>query len=150
MFNRRSLLSVLFGLLVCGAAVPASAQEIIVDGPPPALRKNLDAFQTAFSSGNADQYEAMIQTSFTPEYVKKQTPAQRKADYLKWFAQYGKIRFQRVERNGMDAPLEISVNGSVGSGAMWIEVDDASSKLMSLRVEPVKKDTSGPNADRRD
>lgn len=92
----------------------------------------------------------MIQTSFTPEYVKKQTPAQRKAEYLKWFAQYGKIRFQRSERRGMDAPLEISVNGSVGSGAMWIEVDDASSKLMSLRVEPVKKDTSGSNADRRD
>lgn len=150
MFTRRSMLGVLSGVMLLCAAAPVTAQEVIRTGPPPELRKNLDAFQKAFSSGSAEQYEAMAKTSFTPEYYKTQTAEQRKADYTKWFAAYGEIKFERVERNGMDAPLQVFVKGSVASGVMWLDVDDDSSKLAGVRVEPVKKHDPQPTAHRRD
>jgi hypothetical protein len=139
MLTRRSMLGVLSGvLLLCGASA-AAAQEVVVTGPPPELRKNLDAFQAAFSTGSAEQYEAMTKTVFTPEFVKKQSPEQRKADFTKWFAGFGTIKFQRVNRNGgPDSPLEVQVKGSKASGVMWIDIDDDTSKIRGIRVEMEK------------
>lgn len=132
MSTRRMVMGVIgAALLMC--AVPAAAQEIIQTGPPPELRKNLDAFQKAFNSGNVDEYETMAKATFTPEYLKRQTADQRKAEYTKWHKAFGTIKFERVERNGMDAPLQISVKGSVASGVMWIDLDDATSKLAGVK-----------------
>lgn len=149
MFTRRSLLSVLSGAMFLCVTAPVAAQQIVTGGPPPELRKNLDAFEAAFSSGDAAKYEAMAKTSFTPAYLKKQTPEQRKAEYLKWFAALGAIKFQRVERNGMDAPLQVAVKGSVASGTIWLDVDDNSSKIDGVKAEAEKKDNTGTHADRR-
>lgn len=148
MFTRRSLLSVLSGIMLLVAA-SASAQEMVVTGPPPELRKNLDAFQKAFNSGDAAQYEAMAKASFTPEYLKKQTADQRKAEFTKWHAAFGTIQFQRVERNGPDAPLQVFVKGTVASGTMWIDVDDMSSKLSGVKAEAEKKHNTNTDANRR-
>jgi hypothetical protein len=139
MFSRRTFMTIIAAsMLLCAAR--ASAQEVIVqDGPPPALRKNLDAFQKAFNSGKADEYEAMAKTAFTPEYLKQQTPEQRKAEYTKWHEAFGSIKFRRVNRNGMDAPLEIEVEGTVGGGTMWINVNDDTSKLFGVKAQPAKK-----------
>jgi hypothetical protein len=144
MFTRRSVLGVLGSALLLLAALPTSAQEIVTTGPPPALRRNLDAFMKAFNSGNADQYEAMAKAVFTPGYFKRQTADERKKEYLKMHADLGAIQIGRVERNGPDAPLQAFVKGSVASGVLWIDLDDAS-RIDGIRAEVDKK----VNADRR-
>lgn len=142
MLTRRKLMNVIGGsmlaLLACASGA-AAQQQIIQDGPPPELRKNLDAFQKAFNSGSADQYEAMAKTAFSPEYLKQQTAEQRKAEYTKWHAAFGSIKFRQVNRNGMDAPLEIQIEGTTSGGMMWINVNDDTSKLTSVKAEPAKK-----------
>lgn len=149
MFTRRSLLSVAAATMVMLSAGRAFAQELVVTGPPPELRKNLDAYQKAFNSGDAAQYEAMAKTSFTPEYYKKQTADQRKAEFTKWHTAFGTIKFERVERNGPDAPLQVFVKGSIASGVMWLDIDDMSSKLAGVKADPVKKDNTNTHANRR-
>ena len=125
--------------LLSMAAVSAAAQEVVVTGPPPALRKNMDAFKTAVN-GTAAEYEAMAKTVFTDELLKSQTPAQRKADLEKLQAAFGKITIERVERNGgPDAPLQLFVKGSTASGVIWIGLDDDTSKFVSLKPEFPKK-----------
>jgi hypothetical protein len=116
----------------------ASAQEIIVDGPPLPLRRNLDAFQKAFNSGDAAQYEAMAKTAFSEGYFKSQTTDERKKAYTKWHAAFGSIKFEQVERRGPDAPLQVFFKGTVASGVMWMELGEAS-KIASIKVEGEKK-----------
>ena len=144
MFKSRFVLSVVGALLLLGTAIPASAQEVVVTGPPPELRKNLDAFLKAFNSGDAAAFEVMAKATFTPEYLKRQTADERKAGYTKMHATFGTIQFGRVERNGPDAPLQAFVKGSTASGVFWIDLDE-SSRIDGLRTEVDKK----LNADRR-
>jgi hypothetical protein len=127
--------------LISMAAVQAAAQEVVVTGPPPALRKNMDAFKAAIN-GTPAEYEAMAKTVFTDEFFKSQTPAQRKAELDKMQAAFGKIDFGRVERNGgPDAPLQVFIKGSAASGVLWIGLDEDTSKFTSLKPEyPVKKE----------
>ena len=127
--------------LLSMGAVQAAAQEVVVTGPPPALRKNLDAFKTAVN-GTAAEYEAMAKTVFTDGLLKSQTPAQRKAELEKLQSAFGKIAFERVERNGgPDSPLQVFVKGSTASGVLWIGLDEDTSKFVSLKPEyPVKKE----------
>lgn len=127
-------------VLLAATATSAAAQEVVVrDGPPPALRKNLDAFKAAVN-GTLEQYEAMAKTAFTADLLKSQTPAQRKADYDKMRAGFGTIAFERIERNGgPDAPLQVFVKGSTASGAIWIGLDEDTSKFTSIKPEVVKK-----------
>ncbi len=142
MFKKR----LVFGLMAAGLALIVSAaasaqfpgQEVVVNGPPPALRKNLDAFQEAFNSGDAAQYEAMAKATFTAEYLKKETADERKKAYTKWRASFGTVKFQQVERRGPEAPLEIFFKGSVASGVMWMELDEAS-KIAGIKAEGEKK-----------
>jgi len=127
--------------LLSMAAVSAAAQEVVVTGPPPALRKNMDAFKGAVN-GTPAEYEAMAKAVFTDEFFKSQTPAQRKAELDKMHAAFGTIAFERIERNGgPDAPLQVFVKGSTASGVIWIGLDDDTSKFMSFKVEyPIKKE----------
>jgi hypothetical protein len=144
MFRNRFVLGVIGGLLLMGAAAPAFAQEVVVTGPPPELRKNLDAFMKAFNSGDAAAFEAMAKAAFTPGYLKRQTPDERKAAYTKMHSTFGTIQFNRVERNGPEAPLQAFVKGSAASGVFWIDLDE-SSRIDGLRTEVAKT----PHADRR-
>jgi len=141
--TRRTVLA-LSTLLAAAALV--QAQEVVVTGPPPELRKNLDAFQKAFNTGDAAQYETMAKSVFTAAYLKKQTAEERKKAYLGWHEQFGNIQFRQVERNGPDAPLEITVKGSVASGTMWIDLDGF--KIDSVKAEADAKTKSKEDADR--
>jgi hypothetical protein len=148
MFTRRVILRVLGAAALLFAATPVAAQEVIVTGPPPELRKNLDAFMKAFNSGSADQFETMAAAAFTPEYLKRQTAADRKAAFAKMVKEFGTIVIERVERNGPEAPLEAFVKGSVASGVFWIELDE-SSRFAGIRAEVVKLVPSATDAYRR-
>lgn len=137
MFTRRSVLSLIGTAALVLCATPAAAQDVVVTGPPPELRKNLDGFQKAFNSGNPSEYEAMAKATFTPEFYKRQTADERKAWHAKTLKQLGTIAFTRVERNGPEAPLEIQVKGSVAPSVFWIDIDE-SSRIAGIRVETGK------------
>ena len=124
-----------------------SAQEVVVTGPPPELRKNLDAYQKAFNTGDAAQYETMAKSVFTASYLKKQTADERKREYTKWRELLGTIQFRSVERNGPEAPLEIAVKGSVASGTMWIKLDGF--KIDGVKAEVEEKAKTKKNESSR-
>jgi hypothetical protein len=124
--------------MFAAVAAPAFAQEIVVTGPPPELRTHLEAFLKAFNSSNSEAWEAMAKAAFTPEFLKKQTAAERKAAYAKMRADFGTIAIERVERNGPDSPLQVFLKGSVASGVLWIDLDDAS-RFDNLKPEVHKK-----------
>jgi hypothetical protein len=126
-------------LMVMAAGIAAAPQVIVQDGPPPALRKNMDAFKAALND-SAAAYEAMAKTVFADALLKAQTPAQRKADWDKLHASFGTIAFPRLERNGgPDAPLQVFVKGSLGEGVIWIGLDEDTSKFTSIKTEFPKK-----------
>jgi len=111
------------------------AQMVVQNGPPPELRKHMDAFVKAFNSGDAAEWEKMAQATCTPEYLKKATAEQRKSEYKKMHDTFGTIAIQQVERQGgPDAPLQVFVKGSTASGVFWIDLDDAL-RFDSLKAE---------------
>ena len=64
-------------------------------------------------------------------------------------ADFGKIQFSRVERNGPDAPLQVTVKGSVASGVMWIDLDEAH-RIDRIKAGVEKKSTHNtPDENRR-
>lgn len=146
MFTRRSILGMFGLILFLMSTAPAAAQQEVVMGPPPELRRNMDAFLKAFNSGNADQYEAMAKATFAPEYYKREAPDARKTGFLKMVKEFGKIAFEQVERHGPEAPLEAQTKGSLASGVFWIDLDDAH-RIAGIRTEVTK--LIMPDADRR-
>lgn len=115
-------------LVMCGAmlmmAMPAAAQEQVVTGPPPELRKNLDAFLKAFNTGTPEEFEAMAKATFAPAYFKSQSAEERRKQHTTLKEQFGTIAFQRVQRDGPEEPLVITVKGSKIMGTWWIEIDE--------------------------
>jgi hypothetical protein len=111
------------------------AAQVVVTGPPPELRAHMDAFVKAFNAGDGEGWETMAKTVFTPDALERQTPAGRKKELDGLRAQFGTIAVTRVERNGgPDAPLHVSIKGSLKSGGLWIELDD-DSRFDSVKAE---------------
>jgi hypothetical protein len=144
------LIRILAGCAVLLAVVvPALAQEVVVTGPPPALRANLDAFVKALNTGTSAEWEAMAQKVFTADFYKKQTAAERKKTLESLRAAYGKVSVERVDRQGgPDAPLQVRLKGTVGSGVLWIALDD-DSRFDSVKSEVTVKGDKEPRADNR-
>ena len=114
-------------VMTVGIFATARAQEVVTSGPPPALRAHMEAFVKALNSPSDDEWEKMAKTAFTPDYLKKQTPDQRKKLHTDLRAQFGTIAVQQLSRmGGPDAPLQVIVKGTVASGSLWIELDDES------------------------
>jgi hypothetical protein len=132
MLTRRFVLAHIgIALLV---AAPARAQDIVVAGPPPELRAHLAAFIKAFNADGGDQWEEMAKQVFTPAFLKRQTEAERKQASTKMRDVFGTIAIDHVERDGPDTPLRVFVKGSVASGILWIDLDEAS-RFDSLKPE---------------
>lgn len=125
-------------LLLCGVvlmmAVPAAAQEQM--GPPPELRKNLDAFQKGVNA-TVVEYEAMGKATFSPAFYKSQTPAQRAAAFTQIRADFGTVQFGRVERNGPDAPL---VDGNHRVAGIWTGLARSAGDLLTYKGSPGRPD----------
>ena len=62
--------------LALGVATLASAQEVVRKEAPPEVRALFQAL-TQGANGDAAAWESFAQAHFTPELLKKQTPAQR-------------------------------------------------------------------------
>ncbi len=132
--TRRVCVKIVVGalaMLVWGAA-PAQAQERVVTGPPPELRKNLDALQLALN-GTPEAYEAMAKETFSPAFYKGQTAAERRKVFEALREQYGTLTFGRVERHGPEEPLIVTVKGSKAEGTVYIDLDE-SHRVAGLRT----------------
>src|SRR3954470_16599991 len=115
-----------FVVVVC--ALASFGQERVVDGPPPEIRSHLQAFVKAFNSGSAEQWEAMAQEHYSAQALKSRTPEQRKQMFDRMRGDFGSsISISRVERDGRDAPLQVSIKGSTGLEAtLQIELEQDS------------------------
>ena len=133
------------GAVLAFVAAPAFGQEVVVTGPPPALRANLDAFTKALNAGSDADWEAMALKVFSADFLKSQTAADRKKTLAQLRADFGKISIERVQRQGgPDAPLQIFVKGTVASGIIWVDLDD-DSRFESVKPEVRKSSAAaGP------
>lgn len=94
-------------------------------------------------SKHASRYEAMARETFTSDYLKRETPDERKKAYLKWHTDFGSMKFGQMERHGAKAPLRISFTGSRTSGVMWLDLDP-SSRIGGVRIEAASTNQGSP------
>jgi len=124
MWTRRALMAVMMTL---GLAAAAQAQVIVTSGPPPELRKHMDAFMKALNTGTDEEWVKMVKENFTADFNKRNTPDSLKKIHADLKAKFGTVQIQNVQRNGgPDAPLQIIVKGTVASGSIWMDLDDDS------------------------
>lgn len=117
-----------------GVASLASAQEMVRQEAPPEIRALFQAF-TQGANGDAAAWESFAQAHFTPELLKKQTPAQRAELHQQISARFGTIAIGAARRE-MDGPLQVMVKGSKAEGTVVVDVDFGSTKIYGLSVAP--------------
>lgn len=136
----------LAGLAIAvGLVAAAHAQTVVRTGPPPELRKHMDALVKAFNSASDEEWATMVKENFTPEFNKQHSADALKKLHADLKAKFGTIQIQNVERNGgPDAPIQVNIKGTVASGSLWMDIDDGSF-FDSIKGEVQKT----LNADRR-
>ena len=125
-------------LLFFGMALLANGQVRVVGGPPPEIRDHLDSLVKAYNSGNADEWEKFTQAHFAREALAKRTPEQRKQSFAQLRNEFGAtIAITRVEREGPDAPLEVSLKTASGKpSSLEIELEpEAPYRIRALNVQ---------------
>jgi CubicO group peptidase (beta-lactamase class C family) len=120
--------------VVMTAAV--SAQEAARTGPPPEMRALFDAIVQAVNGGSTEGWEAFAQERFSPSLLKQQSPDERAQLQRRLVDEFGTIAIGRINRQGPDAPLQLNVKGSKGSGVIVVELAAGSPpRIAGLRVE---------------
>ena len=119
--------------LALGVATLASAQEVVRKEAPPEIRALFQAL-TQGANGDAAAWESFAQAHFTPELLKKQTPAQRAEVQQQITARFGTIAINAVRRE-MDGPLQVMVKGSKAEGTLIVDLDFGTSKIFSISVQ---------------
>ncbi|HEX6164163.1 MAG TPA: serine hydrolase domain-containing protein, partial [Vicinamibacterales bacterium] len=131
-------------VIAATATVPAR-QVVRSGGPPPEIRALFDAFTTAFNSGSADAWEAFVQARFAPALLEKYSKEQRDEMYRRLAGDFGTIAIGRVTREGPDAPMQLNVKGSKGSGVFTLGVDASNPpRIVSFGVEAGDRDPATP------
>ena len=141
-------ISSVIGLVMLTVLVAAvGAQEVVRTGPPPEIRALVDAVMKA-ANGGAEAWEAMSNERFSAEFLKRQSPAERKAAYDKFRAGLGTMTFERATREGPDAPLDLHVKGSTGgTGVITLDLTEAMPpKITNLKVTVGKGSEPPANA----
>lgn len=119
--------------LIVSAAV--SGQEAARSGPPPEMRALFDAIVQAVNGGSAPGWEAFAQERFSASLLKQQSREERAELHRRLVDGFGTIAIGRVNRQGPDAPLELNIKGSKGSGVIVVELADGSPlRIAGLRV----------------
>ena len=113
-------------------------------GPPPEIRTLIDDTVAALNSGKAEAWEAFAQKHYAPSLLQKQTPDARAKLYQQLVNEFGTVTRGPVTRQGPEAPLEMSVKGTRGSGVIVLELEPGTPKIAGLRV--TAGDSSTPAA----
>ena len=119
--------------LALGLATLASAQELVRQEAPPEIRALFQALAQG-ANGDAAAWESFAQAHFTPQLLKKQTPAQRAEVQQQITAHFGTIGIGAARRE-MDGPLQVMVKGSKAEGTLIVDLDFGTSKILSIAVE---------------
>lgn len=121
--------------LIVSAAV--SAQEVVrTGGPPPEMRALFDALVQAVNGGSAEAWEAFTQERFSSSFLQQQSREERAELHRRLVDGFGTIAIGRVNRQGPDAPLELNIKGSKGSGVIVVQlVGGSSPRIAGLRIE---------------
>lgn len=110
---RSALAALILGL----AMAPVAAQEVRTGGPPPEIRALLDGFVEVVNGARPESWEAFAQARFSSALL-QESADQRSALYRQIVDGFGTIALGGVMRRGADAPLELNVKGSKGSGVI--------------------------------
>jgi D-alanyl-D-alanine carboxypeptidase len=114
-FRRPNRRSAARALTIIAAAV-LLASSVLRSAPQnrdAELRARANAFFEALASGNADRYEAMAQQHFTPGFLARRTPDDRKGLVARITADFGTLTLQGM-RNVNDETLTFVVHGATG------------------------------------
>lgn len=132
-------------ILVIAATVTVPARQTVRSGPPPEIRALFDAFTAAVNSGSADAWEAFVQARFAPALLQKFSKEERADMYRRLADDFGTIAIGRVNREGPDAPLQLNVKGSRGSGMFILGLDNSDPpRIVSFGVEAGDRDPVTP------
>jgi CubicO group peptidase (beta-lactamase class C family) len=121
--------------------VTSTLSAQVRQGPPPEIRALIDDTVAAVNSGKAEAWEAFAQKHYAPSLLQKQTPEARAKMYQQLADQFGTVTRGPVTRQGPEAPLEMTVKGTKGSGVIVLELEPGTPKIAGLRV------TSGDRAE---
>ena len=112
-----------FAVVVLLAAGLPSAQVVRSGGPPPEIAALFDAFTQAVNGGSAEAWEAFAQKQFSPALLQKHSRDDRGQLYEQIVDHFGTIDIGRVMRQGPDAPLRLSIKGSIADGVIVMTLD---------------------------
>ena len=115
------LLVVAVAFLVAPMAV---AQDVVTTGPPPEIRALVDAFTGAVLGNSPDAWETMTRERCAPEFLTKNSVAERRKLYDTLHGAVAGGKRGRVMRRGPDEPLELQMIGPSGqpAGTIVLEV----------------------------
>jgi CubicO group peptidase (beta-lactamase class C family) len=122
-----------YAVVVC-LVVTSSLSAQVRQGPPPEIRALIDETVAALNSGKAEAWEAFAQKHYAPSLLQKQTPDARARIYQQLLDEFGTVTRGPVTRQGPEAPLEMSVKGTRGSGVIALELEPGTPKIAGLRV----------------
>ena len=105
------------------------------DGPSPQVRALLQAFVAAVNSDTPEEWEAMAAAHFTPAFLAKQNPAERRALRDELRKEFGRIDPGEIRRRGPSAPLELVIEGPGGSVKGTIALRLEGFKIDGISVE---------------
>jgi CubicO group peptidase (beta-lactamase class C family) len=110
------------------------------------VRALFDAIVAAANAGSAGAWEAFAQERFTPELLRKQSPAERAALYQRIVDRFGTVALGGVMRQGPGAPLRMNIKGSNGSGLIILDMDDGPPpRIAGLELEDAAAAANDPN-----
>ena len=122
-----------YTIAVC-VLVTSTLSAQVRQGPPPEIRALIDDTVAAVNSGSAASWEAFAQKHFAPSLLQKQTAEARAKMYQQLVDDFGTVTRGPVTRQGPEAPLEMTVKGTKGSGVITLELEPGTPKVAGLRV----------------
>ncbi len=112
---------------------PTGGQEV-TSGPRPEMRELLNAVAAALN-GTTDSWEAMAKARFSTGLLAQRSADDRKKLFEEIRRQFGTVTFERVTREGMDAPLDVHIKGSTGAeGSLELQIDEGATPPRIARI----------------
>ena len=137
-----------YTIAVC-VLVTSTLSAQVRQGPPPEIRALIDDTVAAVNSGSAAWWEAFAQKHFASSLLQKQTAEARAKMYQQLVDDFGTVTRGPVTRQGPEAPLEMSVTGTKGSGVIALELEPGTPKIAGFRVSAGNRaDPAGGDAPR--